>query len=367
MEDTNTLKLQQVQCPSCKRPINTFNPDHLMAECPYCHSKLVNPLVKPKEVPTPERIITFTTAEGDFEQSMINALVNQDYVPLDIFDSISTGKVVQTYLPMFLFEGTYNASWSCETAYEDEVSTIKEGYDGSIKAGTKKVKKWLPQNGNTAGNFAFLCLANEGNEIPDELRQFTRLFPYDVMLSKEFKTDMIDYNDENLMTLERNSDATIIWQKHGKEMVEATALNAAKEQLTNREIRNFRSTTSHQLTTTGKYLLVPFWFVYYQYKGNQYYYLMDGVGQRNQYSYPVNQEEVALVEKKNKVKKIVKWLWPLAIALLFIKGVGFVGALIYLAVWFIAKIVVGKVMDNQINKQLTASREARQAAAAKLG
>ena len=91
-----------------------------MAECPYCHSKMVNPLVKPKDVPVPERIIPFTTNEQTFENALTNALINQDYVPTNIFEAISTGDVIQAYLPMYLFEGTYNASWSCKSSYMDQ-------------------------------------------------------------------------------------------------------------------------------------------------------------------------------------------------------------------------------------------------------
>ena len=359
MAEETTLRLQQVVCPSCKRPINTFNPNKLMAECPFCHSKLVNPLVKPKDVPVPERIIPFTTNEQTFENALVNALVNQDFVPTNIFEAISTGDVIQAYLPMYLFEGTYNASWSCESSYEDQKVNVT-----SKSVSTKTVKKWRPQNGNAAGNFSFLCLANEGEEIPDELRQFTRLFPYDVMMSKDFQPEMIDYNDENMMTLERNADVTLVWQKHGKDMVEETAKSAALNQIGNQEIRNFRASSSHNLTTMGRYVLVPFWFVYYNYAGNQYHFLMDGIGERTSYSYPVNQEEVDFVNGKEKICKYVGWLWVLSFVLWYIFN--FTTALIYLAIWFIGKIVVNKIMKSKIQAQLDDSRAKREAAANRL-
>lgn len=356
MAEETTLRLQQVICPSCKRPINTFNPNKLMAECPYCHSKMVNPLVKPKDVPVPERIIPFTTDEKAFEKALIFDMVNQDYVPTNIFETISTGDVIQTYLPMYLFEGTFNASWSCESSYMDQkVSTSGNSVT------TKDVKKWRPQNGTAAGNFSFLCLANESDQIPDELRQFTRLFPYDVMMSKPFEPDMIDFNDENLMTLERNADATIVWQKHGKDMVEETAKKTALNQLGNQEIRNFRASTSQELKTKGSYVLAPFWFVYYNYGGQQYHFLMDGVGQRTSYSYPVDQEEVNFVNGKERIKTIISWLWPLALLLWYLFN--FTAAFVYLIIWFIGKIVVNKMMDKQIQKRLEDSRAQRQAGA----
>lgn len=356
MAEETTLRLQQVICPSCKRPINTFNPNKLMAECPYCHSKMVNPLVKPKDVPVPERIIPFTTNEQTFENALTNALINQDYVPTNIFEAISTGDVIQAYLPMYLFEGTYNASWSCESSYMDQKVKV-----GSNSVSTKDVKKWRPQNGNAAGNFAFLCLANEGNEIPDELRQFTSLFPYDVMMSKEYADGMIDFNDENMMTLERNADETLVWQKHGKDMVEETAKNAALNQIGNQEIRNFRASSSFNLTTKGKYVYAPFWFVYYNYAGGQFHFLMDGIGQRTEYSYPVNQEEVDFVKGKEKIKGYVTWLWVLALLLWYVFN--FTTAFVYLIIWLIGKIVVNKMMDKQIQERLEDSKAQRQAGA----
>lgn len=356
MAEETTLRLQQVICPSCKRPINTFNPNKLMAECPYCHSKMVNPLVKPKDVPVPERIIPFTTNEQTFENALTNALINQDYVPTNIFEAISTGDVIQAYLPMYLFEGTYNASWSCESSYMDQKVKV-----GSNSVSTKEVKKWRPQNGNAAGNFAFLCLANEGNEIPDELRQFTSLFPYDVMMSKEYADGMIDFNDENMMTLERKADETLVWQKHGKDMVEETAKNAALNQIGNQEIRNFRASSSFNLTTKGKYVYAPFWFVYYKYAGGQFYFLMDGTGQRTGYSYPVNQEEVDFVKGKEKIKRYYTWLWVLSLLLGYVFN--FTTAFVYLIIWMIGKFVVNKMMNKQIQERLDESKSQRQAGA----
>ena len=361
MEQTTSLKLQQVVCPSCGRPINSFNPNKLMAECPYCGSQLINPLISSKEIPVPERIIPFTTNEQSFENTLINSLINQDYVPVDIFQAIKTDHVIQAYLPMYLFEGTFNAAWSCESSYMDQKVSIS-----SDSVRTRDVKKWRPQNGNAAGNFAFLCLANEGaKEIPDELRRFTLNFPYNVMLSKEFKEDLIDFNDDNLITLERNTDAALIWQKYGKGKVDETAEKAARQQIGNQEIRNFRASSSFNLTTTGKYVLAPFWFVYYTYNGKQFHFLMDGVGQTTSYSYPVNQEEVKWINGKVTINKIVKWLWLLAIVLWWMSGSCLTG-LITFGVWFIAKLVVRKVMENQIANKLDASRREREAAASAL-
>ena len=219
-------------------------------------------------------------------------------------------------------------------------------------------------NGNASGNFSFLCLANEGDEVPEEVRNFTRLFPYDVMMSKEFEPSMIDVKDDNLMTVERNADAQLVWQKNGKQMVDDTARNAAYNQLGNQDIRNFRATSSYNLTNVGKFVLVPFWFVYYNYNDSKYHFLMDGIGARTSYNYPVNEEEMKFVNGKKSIIKLVQWLWPVAILFLVLTGV--IGALIYAGVWLIGFLVTQSVMNKQINQRLEESKAARAAGAKRL-
>lgn len=360
-----TIKLQVVKCPSCNNPITSLSPFKSTVTCPRCGAVMKNPITDPKEMTKPERYIPFSTVEENFEQALINTLVEQDYVPTDIFQAINTDNVFRAYLPMYLFEGTYQASWSCESSYEDQQVKISNNWTDSGKSiSTKNVKKWRPQNGNASGNFGFLCLANEGNDLPEELRNFTYQFPYDVMLSKKFNGDELKEDDEHLITIPMNTDSTIVWQKHGKDLVDQTAEQAALNQIGNQEIRNFRASSSFNLTTKGEYVLAPFWFVYYTYNNERFNFMMDGTGQRTAYSYPINQEEVDFVNGKEKIKTIVKWLWILAALVWYL--LGFSVALGYLVAWFIAKIVVNKVMNKQIQAHLDESKSARRQAAQQL-
>ncbi len=360
------LKLHELRCPNCRIPIESFSPFKASVKCPNCGSVISNPNFITKEADLPSRMIPFTTQESDFEQALINALVEQDYVPKDIFDAINTDGVFRAYLPMYLFEGTYQASWSCESSYQEQKVDISNNWTNSGKTiSTRNVKKWRPQNGNTSGNFAFLCLANEGDgNLPAELRNFTKQFPYDVMLSKEFRDSLLTEDDEKLITVSRNADPTIVWQKHGKDLVNETAEKAAINQIGDQEIRNFRATSSFNLTTKGDYLLVPFWFVYYSYNNQRYNFMMDGTGQHISYSYPQDQEMVDFVNSKEKIKKYVKWSWLLTFLVMFFGG--FVAGCIFFVIWFIAKIVVNKMINGKINAALAEARELRRQASSRL-
>lgn len=365
MAEETTLKFQQVICPSCKRPINTFNPNKLMAECPYCHSKLVNPLVKPKDVPMPSRIIPFSTTERDFEKALVDVLVNEKYVPTNIFDAISINSVMQIYVPMFVYEGTYNASWSCQSAVEiDEKNT-----------------QWFPQSGMVTGSFSFLMLANEGEDIPQELSKFTYSFPYEVSMSREFQPDMIDYEDDNLMILECNADARILWEKYGIHKVNSNAKVNAMSQIKGQKTQNFNVSSSYNQTSPmGEFVLVPFWFVYYTYGGEQFHFLMDGNGKRKSYSYPVDEEEKEFVERKENEKG---WLssWSVAPAMFFglitflylsvVKDDDslfpkIITLLVVLVVMKIGKSINNSRTNSQIKERLEESKAKRQEAAKRL-
>lgn len=356
-----TLELQQVICPSCKQVITSFSPFQAEVECPYCHNKAFNPLITAKKVPVPERIIVFKTTEIDFEKKLVANLVERDYVPTDIFQCINPGNVIKAYLPMYLYEGTYQSSWSCKVAIE--VNEVRAS-GGSVK--NKTVKKFTPHTGTSQGNFAFLCLAYEGKDIPEELRVFSSQFPYNIMASKEYDPALLGIGGgDSPMTMAVDADTDLVWNKYGNDLVNKLASNSALSQLSGDEIKDFRASNSYDLKHSGRYVLAPFWFVYYTYNNEKHYFIMDGLGDNTSMTTPVDREEVAFVESKEKIKKIVGWLWPLAFVLMFIAN--FSLAIGYLVVWFIAKLVVGKVMNDQIKVRLDDSKAKRKAAAARLG
>lgn len=358
----DSLELQQVICPSCKQVITSFSPFAAEVECPYCHNKAFNPLITAKKIPVPERLIVFKTNENDFEQALISNLVERDYVPTDIFNCINPDNVIKAYLPMFLYEGQYQSSWSCKVAYE--ATEVRATSDGKgVK--NKTVKKYAPQTGTSQGNFAFLCLAYEGKDIPEELRTFSTQFPYNTMASKEYDPNLLGLDAEDSpMTLPLDADTDLIWNKYGDSLVNQMASDNAKQQLSGEDIKDFRASNSYNLKHNGRFVLAPFWFVYYTYNNEKHYFIMDGLGENTAMTTPVNQEEVAFVNGKERIKTIVSWLWPLAILMWFL--LDFTAALITLGVWFVAKIIVNMMMNKQIQSRLDTSREARRAAAANL-
>lgn len=144
-----TRELQVLRCPACNAKFTNFSVYKKTVTCPACHNVITNPVAETRKEDMPERMIPFSTQESDFESALTNTLINQDYVPRDIFQAINAGNVFRAYLPMYLYEGSYQASWSCESSYRDQEVKVS-----SKSVSTREVKKWRPQNGNASGNFA---------------------------------------------------------------------------------------------------------------------------------------------------------------------------------------------------------------------
>lgn len=355
------LVLKTFQCKKCGYPISQPGPFVGEVRCPKCGQNHMNPLYEEKSVPVPERIIPFKTDEEAFSKSLVNRLINTDYVPKDIFECITPDSLIQTYLPMYLYEGKYQSSWSCDVAYEaTEIGTNLSG----DRLKEKKVKKFRPTSGTSQGNFAFLCLAHEDDDIPQELREFTSTFPYHIQDSKPFDPSILSA-EKDTQVLFFNADSDVVWNKYGDSLVGQFAEQAAKNQLNGQEIKNFHVSSSYDLKHDGRNIMVPFWFVYYGYKGQTHYYMMDGLGEHDAYSTPVDSDEVAAVEKNEKIKSYVTWACLLALVLWYFFD--FSIAFYYLIIWGIAKLGVNWYMNKQTRQLLEESREQRRIAAQRIG
>lgn len=348
------LELQQIVCPSCRQVISSFNPFAAEVECPYCHTKSLNPLISAKKIPYPERIIPFKTTENDFEQSLIAALVARDYVPVDIFNYISAGDVIKVYLPMYLYEGRFISSWSGRTSYT--VSGTR--YIGGRVIPTTE-QRYVPQTGAAQGNFALLCLAYDGEDIPEELRVFSSQFPYNAVNSQEFDPSLLELDSEDSpLTIPLNTDAEFIWNKFGDSYVNRLAQEKAIEQTRGKNVSGFSSSSSYSLSGKGRLVLAPFWFVYYTYKKEQYYFIMDGLGERTSMTAPVDPKETAYVKKK-KDAILPFYALPLIPAIVLWIAFGFLYFLLTLSLLEIIVKIIDFSRNDHIKAHLAASREAR--------
>ena len=380
-----TLELQQVICPRCKQVTASFGKVKTETECPYCHNKIIDAAASTQEVPAPELVMTFQTTEKDFKQALLDRLVEQDHVPADVFRHIGQQKVFKAYLPMYLYEGRYNASWTCEAA-----PIITQGKK-------QKVGAFEAYTGTSGGNFAVLCLGHENPDIPKELREFGKQYPYNAAAVKNYAPDQLGLNtDSNLLTLALDTDTESVWNKYGFALINNLAeQEALDEQLTDCEVKNFKvANRTFDLKHNGRYVWASFWFMFYTYHNEKHYFIMDGAGEKTFMSAPVDQNEMKHVRRNEIIKSVVshRFFWlPAAIFICFwvfagiaylyyvIDGVSIKSffssdllVFIYLAFSFLVGWLIAKKLPNFFFNKYTKnksenSKKLRREAANKLG
>lgn len=290
---SNSLNLYRVVCPSCKELTYALTPYGQDVVCPRCNVMQQNPTVTTIPADSPRRYIPFSTTEADFVKTLHVELEKQKLLPDDVFNVIRTDHVYRIYLPMFLYEGAYQMAWTCEEQVKQSEVKVSGNKVKSVEA-----KRWTPRNGNASNSFSTLCVANDvKSDIPESLREFASQFTYDASKAQPFSTDVLQ-DEQRLVSIPLHADTQTVWKKQGLKLLEAEAERVAREQIgEDTKMRKLKVKTEAQLANKGEYILVPFWFVFYTYAGKRYYFMMDGTGAKNAYTYPEDKKKKSAVRK----------------------------------------------------------------------
>ena len=272
MSESNTIELKQMKCPGCGYNITSFKPFEATVECPYCHEKSLNPFVVDKVIRQPEKIIPFNSTQDDFGNSLVSTLIDDDFVPANVFDSLSFDDVVKTYVPMYQYQGKYSYDWD---GYIRKSKTKKDG---------KKEYYNVPVDGHAKGNFNVFASAYDGDDIPSELNTFINEVEFDRGDILPFSYDYLGLDsDKSILTYELNYDEDRAWAEIGEDKVYDLAEEEIKAK--HRNVRDISVSTDYEIKNQI-YLMSPFWFVYYQVKNRKYHFTMDGIESQCDYTAP---------------------------------------------------------------------------------
>ena len=287
------VKLTSLNCTRCKKPLTNYDGKSSMVSCAHCGEIIMVTGARTTKVDAPERIVPFMKTEEEFEQLSVDTFIAGDYVPRDIFERVSFDDVRPIYLPMFLYEGNFTVDWECEVGKEEK------DYNG------KESTVWYDQNGTIKDTFSFCSLAYEGSELPEELADFAKTFPYEAAMSQPFESKYLT-DQEKLLVLGHNQDKETVWHKYAKAAVNTMGEERVRSQLSLKKYRKLRCNVHRENKIPGSRLaFLPFWFVYFNYMGNKYHILMDGLGYNFNYTLPEDPVTKAEVSQWKRLNVIV--------------------------------------------------------------
>ncbi len=289
----STFEFHQVECPKCHGKINSVGRLGGPTKCMYCGTDFEITGTMTKEIESPERLVPFKTSRNDFERAAFEMLVNADGTPNNIFDLVTFKHVEGIYLPVFLYEGIYDCSWTCK---------VKQSENGADPADKPVKIKYRSQSGVTKGDYAFVCLACEGPEVRSESAEYLRSFNYDSGASKPF--DPADLNDYYFLT--PNLDKRKTWNNRGESTLRNTAQMQVMAQIRESDFKDFKCDVSEKPDHDGRPILIPFWMLYYEYAGELHHIMMDGTGKNGiKGTMPIDHDRTDKVEKPFKISKII--------------------------------------------------------------
>lgn len=334
MEETS--KLQVLKCPACNAKLTYFFEFEQVITCPVCHNRMNSHVSLTVEAHMPLRYVSPTIDVDGFKHLVAQTLVDIDFVPCDVFQAIDAKEVFCIYLPMYLYEGTYQVAWSGIGPDQQQL------------------------NGNVKGKLAYLYLANDRKgDLPKELRDFTTCLPYDAETLSSFEVGHIDATDSHVLATLSTITAEAVWKKWGTKLTDKLAKSTVHDQIGNQKVRKLKISPTVELTNLGEPLFVPFYFSYYTYNNRRYCFIADGQGKHLSYNNPIDKRESSYARNKRILLFVVKWLWMLAVLVWVAYDYRF--ALGYLVVWAICKVVVDRVLKQQIARRFKRSKETRQA------
>ncbi len=289
----STFGFFQVECPKCHGQLNSISSLSGPVKCIYCGTDFHITGNMTKETEAPEQIVPFSTSANDFEQAAIGMLVNGDYAPANISNLISFRDIKGFYLPVFLYEGRYECSWSCK---------VRQEADTSGDSPKSQKETYRLQDGVSKGDYTFVCLAYDGVETSKELAEYVRTLNDDIANAKSFLPD--DLN--GYFFLGRNQDNKKTWSSWGEDTLQGIARKNCLTQLQNSNIKDFKCNVTSGSLHEGQFILFPVWMVNYEYDGEPQHIMMDGTGRNSvRGTVPVDHTLKAKAEKPFLILKFI--------------------------------------------------------------
>jgi hypothetical protein len=268
-------------------------------------------------------IISFKVSKEQFQNKILNWLVDGNYTPDDILYKANFQETLGIYLPFYHFSVNYRGYWNADIKhYRTETYTDWEDYyDGNRTrrrpvTKTKQVGYWVTTSGQFSGNFTGLGIASV--KLPETLASFCENSALNQVEIKNIDEKYVTgFLFEHCAIPSDNILESRLMEKLNKSINEKVddmiPVNTLIPSLGKQNVRWQIDNTAGNIITKQIYL--PYWFVTYSYNGKFYQCIIDGQNSdRIEGNKPIDEE---------KKKKVRSFFYPLIIS----------SALYFIAIW----------------------------------
>lgn len=263
-------------CPNCGA--NITNPESTIRDtvCPYCGSAVV--LCKDNNSNDEKyRIIPFKITEQEAINFLTKELVRNDNVPADVFEHLKIEAVKKYALPMYLFNGTIEGTWTA-TAIIQQSRRVKR--NNGLFA-TEYYNESQPISGSGRGAFWLMSIGNVKTNLPNNLRQFAHAVEYTHAHSEisflKPTSEIPQLLRDDVIEISFDTERMTVFQSEGfNNAIDRLATQSAVSQLP-QSYKDFRQTWNAHCNYSESVLLSVYYIIF-SYKGQDYYFCVDGIG-----------------------------------------------------------------------------------------
>jgi len=288
-------EFKKISCENCGGEL-IFSPGTQLSSCNFCGSEFNIQDSKDTQFKSVEKILPFSTTKEEFEIAALEWLSEGDLTPDDILESSMFNNQVGVYLPMWMYEGRYDGSWSASSGYNRIEEYVGKSYDGKkLETKTRTVTDWRPSNGNCKGDFQFLATASADSSIPSSVKAFS----HDVEITRNNLKDFKAEYSQGFSLLEIQLESDECWDLHGEWQANHYVESVTKKRIPGDKYKDFYVDAVYDLTNKVS-CYVPFWLRNYKYSNEDFHLYMDGSNTlRINGERPIDKGRSAEVDKLN--------------------------------------------------------------------
>ncbi len=240
---------------------NIKDKNDLASKCPFCGSDSV---IELDELPgiKPHRVIPFRISKNEAFKKFQKKLKSGFFIPKDLKKNFKETNINGIFLPSW----TYDAG--CFTVYD---GVLGKHYTTTVGSGknrrTVTKTRYFPISGQR--NFIFDdVLVTSGKALREE--QVRGIFPYNTNNSVVYdEAYLAGYNAEHYTV--NLKEGWFAARKKTEAEMKSKIINSYSHDV----VRYFNMTPTYS-NIKYKYVLLPIWVSYYNYKGKSYYFLVNG-------------------------------------------------------------------------------------------
>ncbi len=281
--------MQEPTCRGCGARLAYSAADQAL-KCDYCDT--VTPIAQDGEPEdgAPRLIVPLAVSEREVTRAVDTLLASGAYTPDDLLDRAVVTRREHLYVPVYVFEGSYEAVWTASFGYDrnehytEHETRTENGQTRTVPVTrTRTVTDWVPANGNDAGDFtvngyAGGRLAGKAAELVETGTVFGRTRAYQPSFTSGLEVEAFQGGDDDVFARRARTRVDALIERNVKAHGQGTSQ------------RDWHW-TARITERTATRVLLPVCHVVYEYEAKAYHVWFDGADLRRQAADPLPQDQ----------------------------------------------------------------------------